>query len=160
METDRGAGHGAEEFKIQGNLPVCVQKERRGWSLVSSTSLSTWSRSGNLESFLELFLKTTARGQADQPSRLEGALSWQISVFSCSFRWGPPRQPLLRQCISARGSVREHRGDSGALPSRRHPSCVSQMVPSDGRGDLRCPRDPPRPPQRHSPDFPLPSFEL
>lgn len=157
---DRGTGHRAEEFKIRGNLPVCVRNMRRGWSLVPSTSFSTCSRSGSLESFIELFLKTTARGQADGRSGSEGVLCWPTFVLSCSFRWGPPCQPLLCQCISARGSVREHRGDAGALPGRGHPSCVSQMVPGDGRGDLRCPRDPPRPPQRHSPDLPLPSFEL
>ena len=91
----------------------------------------------------------------------EGALFWHTRVLSpCSFQWGPSLQPLLCQCISARGSVCEHHGDPGALPRSRDPSCVSQMVPGDRRGDLRCPRNPPRPPQRHSPDFPLPSFKL
>lgn len=97
-----------------------------------------------------LFLRVTLGGQAD----------WQVSVLSCSFQWRAPLQPLLCQCIAARGSVCKHVGDAGALPGCRHPSCDSQMVPSDGRGDLRCPRDPPRPSQRHSPDFPLPSFKL
>lgn len=69
-----GSGHRAEEFKIRGNLPVCVRNVRRGWSLVPSTSFSTRSRSGNLESFIELFLKTTARGQADGRSGSEGVL--------------------------------------------------------------------------------------
>lgn len=109
----------------------------------------------------EWLLLAEPLGHVEVTSGPGWVLNWLTLVsLSCSFPWGPSLQPLLCQCISARGSVCQHYGDPGALPRCWYPSCVSPMVPSDRRGDLRCPRDPPRPPQRHSPDLPLPSFKL
>ena len=161
--------HGVAESDTTEHIHnlICEQIVKWSWCLSVRGRLSNFERL-SFSRALWLFLQITSWAR----------LTWQVLIFyverwvqkvhfadtpvlsPCSFQWGPSLQPLLCQCISARGSVCEHHGDPGALPRSRDPSCVSQMVPGDGRGDLRCPRNPPRPPQRHSPDFPLPSFKL
>lgn len=83
-----------------------------------------------------------------------------LCFLSCSFQWGLTFQLILCQCISARGSICQHHRDLGALSCWGCTACLAALVSGYRRGDLRCPRHPPRPPQWNPPDLQLPAIQL
>lgn len=83
-----------------------------------------------------------------------------LSYFFRSSRWRSTFQLVFCQCISARGSVRQHHRDAGALSRSCCASSHAALVPGHRRRELQRARDPPRAPQRHAPDLPLLSLQL